>query len=278
MFLEKALQAIGIAALHPLAVGMYVLVVASWLIISWRVKRHRTLMEHLKTLPAKDRLKALELEIGPLPKKSLNAEQWLRAREQSFNLARWGIVSLTAIIVLSLAVFYYLHAAPKAMVIAGHVTLDDQPLANATLILVGVAGEWRTDHNGAFHFQIPVPDNADSLTLSVLYEVANEPMRRDTTVSRNAAAALQLHWKSSPLYIAGWVKEEGTGKPITGAQIILAAERGHDSTNAQGYFRFIARGKAFEALEATITHPDYPTQMFGLTLSETNQISLRRKP
>ncbi len=278
MFLEKAFDALAGAAQHPLAVGLYVLVVASWLIISWRVKRHRTLMQHLKTLPAKDRLKALELEMGPLPKKGLNAEQWLRAREQSFNLARWGIVSLTAIIILSLAVFYYLRAAPKAIQVAGRVTLNQRAWPNATLTIVGITGSWPTDNNGAFQFQIPALVKSDSMTVTVRGKEGYAEIHHDTTVAANAATALRLDLTTPPTqFIAGQVVEEGTGKPITDVQITLASGRGNGATDSLGYFRFNAHGKPFEAVEATLTHSDYKTTTVGLTISENNRLAIGRK-
>jgi len=279
MFLEKALQALGVAAQHPLALGMYVLVIVSWLVISLRVKRHRALLRRLDALPEKDRLKALELEIGPLPKKGINAEQWLRAREQVFKLARLGILCVAAIIILSLAVFYFLQAAPKSVVVAGQVTLDNRPLENATITVVGVAGEWTTDRNGAFHFQIADLLKSDSLTLTVVDTTGYEAVRLDTTVAKNAAAALLLKLTApSTHFIAGRVLEEGTGNFIAGAEIVLEGNRGSGTTDARGYFRFAARGKRFEAVKAIFSHPNYQTSRRGLTISEDNQISLGRKP
>jgi len=129
MFLKQALEALVAAAQHPLALGMYVVVVVAWLVLSLRVTRHRALLRHLEALPEGDRLIALELEMGPLPKKGITAEQWLRGRAQVFSVVRWLVVAVTLIVVLSLAVFAYLGASPKSLAIGGRITVDGAPLS-----------------------------------------------------------------------------------------------------------------------------------------------------
>ncbi|MBN1349368.1 CHAT domain-containing protein [candidate division KSB1 bacterium] len=277
-FFKHAFEALSAAAQHPLSVGLYVLLVVSWLVISLRSKRHRTLLHHLEKLPEKDRLKALELEMGPIPKKGINAEQWLRGRAQIFKLARLGALCITAIIVLSLAVYYYLHASPEIISIDGQVILDNSPLNNATVTVIGASGQWKTDPDGGFHLQIPSNLDSDSISLAVTFDAAFQKFRHDTTVHKNAAKALQINL-TSPLthIIAGHVLEEGSGIPIEGAKIVLEGNRGSGSTDSAGYFHFSAKGKSYEAVDATITHPNYQPLPGGLTISTDNQISLRKK-
>lgn len=281
MFLKQALQALGIAAQHPLAVGLYILVVASWLVISLRVKRHRALLNQLKTLPEKDRLKALELEIGPLPKKGIDAEQWLRAREQVFKLARIGIFSVTAIIILSLAVFYFmqLQASAKALSVSGRVTLDGKPSGNAQISLVGVEGQWFTDLNGGFNFEIVDMTTSDSITLAIACSTNYRTVSLDTTLSKTALTAIQLHLRAPSLCIfAGQVIEIGTGNPVPGAQIILDDNRGIGVTDSLGFFHFIARGRPYESIRATVVKNGKVGFSGGVTLSEENRIPFRRQP
>jgi hypothetical protein len=135
-----------------------------------------------------------------------------------------------------------------------------------------------TDRNGAFHFQIADLLKSDSLTLTVIDTTGYEVIRLDTTVAKNAAAALLLKLTAPSTHIiAGTVLEEGTGKVIAGVEIVLEGNRGSGATDARGYFRFAAPGKLFEGVEATINHPEYENTQVGLTLSEDNRIALARK-
>lgn len=162
--------------------------------------------------------------------------------------------------------------------VAGQVTLDNRPLENATITIIGVTGQWTTDQDGAFKFEIPASVKSDSLTLTVRGKDGYAEIRRDTTVATNAATALRLDLTTPPTQlIAGQVVEEETGNPIAGAQITLAAGRGSGATDSLGYFRFNALGKTFDAVEATLTHPDYKTAAVGLTISGHHRLSMGRK-
>jgi hypothetical protein len=162
--------------------------------------------------------------------------------------------------------------------VAGQVRLDNRPLENATITIIGIAGRWTTDENGAFQFQIPTLVKSDSLTLTVRGKDGYAEIRRDTTVAANAAGALRLDLTTPPTQlIAGQVVEEGTGNPIADVQITLAVARGSGTTDSSGYFRFNALGKPFEAVDATLTHADYQTAAVGLTISGHHRLSMGRK-
>ena len=77
--------------------------------------------------------------------------------------------------------------------------------------------------------------------------------------------------------IAGWIVEEGTGKAIAHARIILPASDDSAATNKAGYFRFTTQGRAFQRVEAIILHPDFEMETLRLTISQENRISLVRK-
>jgi hypothetical protein len=128
MFLEKALQALGAAAQHPLALGMYVLVIVSWLVGALHTKRLRVLLINIIALPEKVQREIIKREM-PKWSPENDLERWL----ELIKLARLGILCIAAIIILSLALFYFLQAAPKSIVVAGQATLDNRPLENATI-------------------------------------------------------------------------------------------------------------------------------------------------
>ena len=63
-FLSTALEALPHISTSPLAFVGYIIVVISWLILSLRVKRNKQMLKHLDKLPKKDRLEALQMELG----------------------------------------------------------------------------------------------------------------------------------------------------------------------------------------------------------------------
>ena len=282
MFLRLAFDALKEAAHHPLALGMYVLVVVSWLLISWRVKRHRILLRNLQKLPEEDRLKALELEIGrPLPRDGIDAEEWLRSRDQSFRLARLGILSLTAIMVFSLAVFYFvqIRAATKALVVSGDVRLDDRTIGNATISIVGFDGQWTTHSNGAFKIETIDAIESDSITLRISCSTNFETLSLDTTISKYELTGIQLRLKTPMLcIIAGQVLESVTKDPVSGARVILAEDRGSDITNSLDYFRFEVRGRPTEPVKAMVVLNDQIGYDGWIQLSQDIYIPFQGKP
>jgi len=283
MSFQGALRTLVEVAEHPLAVGLYALVVVAWLVLSLRVKRHQILLRHLQTLPEADRLKALELEMGPIPKKGIDAEQWLRARAQVFNLARWIIVAITGVIILSLVVYLQLKAGPRLVSVSGHVRLNDGPLPNgllATLTIAGMRDQWQTDANGNFEFQIPAVAKSDSLTLIAAAHAPFLAVQRETTVAKTAATGIHLNLTTpTSHFIGGRVLEEGSGAPVRRARVSLDADRGSGETDADGHFRFLARGDSLDRVEVTVSHPRYETFHGGLVLTEGNgPVLLRARP
>ena len=63
-FLVSALSAIPAAATSELALVAYALVIGAYIFTVWRVARNKNLLANLEKLPAKDRLRALESEMG----------------------------------------------------------------------------------------------------------------------------------------------------------------------------------------------------------------------
>ena len=270
MFLRQALDALTEAAQHPLALGMYVLVVVSWLVISLRIKRYRLLLRHLKKLPVKDRLKVLELEMGPLPKKGINAEQWLRSREQVFKLARMVITNLTIIIILTLAVFYFRVQASTG--VSGRVTLDDEPVGNAIISVLGMSGQWDTNKNGDFKFDV-VDVKSDSLTVTANFKAGVQTFFRDTTLSKNQLAGIYIKFRRlQTCIVAGQVIEIGTGLQVSGADVILSEKRGQGVTDSAGYFHFEAKGSPFENVKATVIHKGLSFNVGVILGSKENNI------
>ena len=275
MFWQKALEALNNTAQDPLVVVMFIVLVVSRLVIALRVKRFRSLGRQLKELPEDDRLEALKHEMGPVPE-DINAEQWLRARQQTYRLAGFGIFCAMLIIIGAFAVFYYLNA-DQSLPVGGKVYLDDVPLPLASISVLGQNGQWQTDPNGAFLFQLPNM-TADSLTFSISHATDSEPLRLDTTVAIEALPSLRFDLKTTKRSVlAGQVVEEGTGRPIAGAELMVAPDRGSGRTDSLGYFHFEVQGHPFERVEVSVSHPEYESKTVGLVLTDNQRILLRRK-
>jgi hypothetical protein len=106
--MDKFLAAIQSAATNPLAYGAYVITVAAWVIIAWRISRHRILLEHISALPPQDRLSALSLEMGTVQVKGgLSPEQWLRSRIHAYYFGGFCVVCATIFGIAAMAYYFY---------------------------------------------------------------------------------------------------------------------------------------------------------------------------
>jgi hypothetical protein len=278
---KEWLAALVAIADHPLAIGIYALLVVSWLILSLRVNRHRSLLRQIEKIPEPDRIKALELEMGPIPREGIDAEQWLRARAQVFNLARWVALGLTVVVLSSFAV--YLNAAPKQLTVNGRVLFkggalpDERP---ATVVLAGVKDqEWPTDRAGNFAFTVTDVIAGDSLRLTAIHRGAVEVVQAGVAVAKANATGVTIDLvPRATRFMAGHVVEERTGRPIQGATVTIVGDRGAGSTNAVGSFRFVARGDSLQEIELVVTHPQYRTFRGGMVLAEQgNRIVMSRR-
>src|SRR5918911_1438097 len=104
-FLSAALKAIPAAATSPLALAAYVMALAAWTLIAYRVNRSKVLLEHITALPERDRLAALQTEIGYVKlRRGLSPTQWLAAQRQKYFFAGFLAVCGVLIIVFAIAV------------------------------------------------------------------------------------------------------------------------------------------------------------------------------
>jgi hypothetical protein len=94
-------RAIPDAAANPRALAAYTLALLVWAALAWRERRYRLTLEHIKSLPAKDRAATVARDLGEPVPPELSAEQFLRYKKQQ-NLFRGLLVipALLAVIVV----------------------------------------------------------------------------------------------------------------------------------------------------------------------------------
>jgi hypothetical protein len=106
-FLMKALMAVPAAATSNLAVASYAITIAAYALTMWRVSRNRNLLENLKHLPKKDRLLALEIEMGGVRLAAgIDPEQWVRSRVHRYYLISFITGCATILIIGGMAIWH----------------------------------------------------------------------------------------------------------------------------------------------------------------------------
>ena len=104
--LSSAKEMISAAKENPLALIALLIIVAAWVVIALKVRRNQQLLQSLEKLPEKDRLRALEAEMGNLKiKGGISANQWLRHRAQQYYFAAFALVCLLIVILVAIAWF-----------------------------------------------------------------------------------------------------------------------------------------------------------------------------
>lgn len=105
-FFANAMQLLPEVAASPLAIAAYVGTLAAYVLVALRVTRHRHLLQHLTSLPEKDRLKALKGELGDGNLRSgITAEEWIRARIHRYYFLAFLVTCFTGVLVVAMLVF-----------------------------------------------------------------------------------------------------------------------------------------------------------------------------
>jgi hypothetical protein len=102
-FLSQAINALPSVASSPLALIGYIVAVVAYVVVAYRVVRNRNLLAHLRSLPTKDRIIALQMEMrGAVFAEGLSPEEWiaLRTRQYIFIVILITIALLASILLL----------------------------------------------------------------------------------------------------------------------------------------------------------------------------------
>ncbi len=85
MDVDAFLSALPRIASSPYAFIGYCLLITAWSVIGWRVWRNQNLLVALEKLPPKQRLQALQAEMGHVvPPAGLTPEHWLKTRTHQY--------------------------------------------------------------------------------------------------------------------------------------------------------------------------------------------------
>jgi hypothetical protein len=113
-FLRSLLASLPDAAKSDRALVAYAIAALVWLIIGLRVFRNRNVLKSLEKLPKRDRLAALQMEMGAVPiREGVSAEQFLKARIHAYYF--WGFIAVCMVVVLlfGIASFDRYHGKPS---------------------------------------------------------------------------------------------------------------------------------------------------------------------
>ncbi len=103
-FFKGAFSALPAVVSSPFALLAYLVVILAWVVIAWRVMRNKQLLKNLEKLPAHDRLKALQLEMGAVQLTSgLTPEQWLRSKTHLYYFLAFAVVFLSFVVLFVVA-------------------------------------------------------------------------------------------------------------------------------------------------------------------------------
>jgi tetratricopeptide (TPR) repeat protein len=191
-FLVSALSAIPAAATSELALVAYALVIGAYIFTVWRVARNKNLLANLEKLPAKDRLRALESEMGGVPLAAgISPEQWVQNRIHRYYLVAFLATCALVAFILALAVWRGGGASPViGSVFIGNPTVinnqiqhfnNNQPPSSADLQQIQEAINLATQRQferarDAFN-QLPEIARVPAVlnNLGVVYEGLNDP-------------------------------------------------------------------------------------------------------
>jgi hypothetical protein len=106
-FLNSLLAAILAAATSNAALAAYTITAVAYVLTMWRVVRNKNLLTHLRSLPPKDRLSALETEMGGVRLSSgISPEQWVGSRIHKYYLIAFAISAFFVICLVGLTLAY----------------------------------------------------------------------------------------------------------------------------------------------------------------------------
>lgn len=104
-FLARALDALPQVAASPLAFVGYVLTLAVWIYAISRSQRLKTLLDRIKDVPAAERSKVIQLELGEVLPEKITAEQWIRSKKHRYFFVAFVLLLATVLAIGAMAMW-----------------------------------------------------------------------------------------------------------------------------------------------------------------------------
>lgn len=172
-FLKAFLDAIPAVASSPYGLAAYALATAAFVFFIWRVVRNKNLLEHIEKLPPKDRLRALEIEMGGARlAKGLSPEQWLRAKVQRYYLLAFLAICAAVVAIVALAL------------------LRGAQIVNATTI---INNDYRQTTNQSLS-----EGDLSRIRDAIAAGMAKDTVREQAAVSQLSAPAREAYQRAAP--------------------------------------------------------------------------------
>jgi hypothetical protein len=241
--LKQALEHLPEAAASPLAFAAYLGVIIAWVIVVWRVKRNKQLLEKIQAFPEEQRHSVLLAEMGSPVPPDFTPESWLRLRQLTYLF--YGFISV--IIAIVVVVVIALNRKPVAAEITVHtvrVTVTDpagKPAQNTTLHS-SLGGELKKTAGG---WELVIPASSvpadGKLTLIAEKTTAFLVGRAELQLGADAnyAVTIQLE-KDTSAKVRGTVQDV-SGNAMPGASVSVVGHADEATlTDANGHFELPA--------------------------------------
>jgi hypothetical protein len=133
-FLIQALRSLPVVATSSYAFLAYLAVVLAWVIIAWKVRRNRTLLENLEKFPEPDRIKIVRDEMGITLKTGLSPEQWIRTRIHKYFFIGFLVTAIVILFIFLVSAFASRQGKVSVDVTAPEENVNPSPNGHADMM------------------------------------------------------------------------------------------------------------------------------------------------
>lgn len=183
-FLTKALQALPLIAMSPLAFVGYVLTLVAWVYAVFRSRRLKLILARLPDIPETDRAKTIQLELGEVLPANITAEEWLRGKRQKYFFVAFVLLLVTFISIVAVAIYQgrarlviddvqeVLPPPKKSSAAAGFIRVQlNEATASAPLhMLEDTAGKLKYRYTFDITLRNPSPEPVNATELRIIFD------------------------------------------------------------------------------------------------------------
>ncbi|PIT04503.1 hypothetical protein TSA1_29930 [Bradyrhizobium nitroreducens] len=182
-FLNAALSAIPSVAGSKYSLIAYALAIGAYVFFVWRVTRNKNLLKSIEKLPARDRLSALEIEMGGVRlARGISPEQWLRSRIHRYYFLAFVVACLLVLGILLISLLVAAGKIDVAVDLYDPASTRQRDNANYSPVAIPGARADGSDFSGVTSSQEKIGSggllsNDDAWQTTYLYEKADGIIR-----------------------------------------------------------------------------------------------------